>query len=254
MNILLVDDEITMLRILQKVVDWHKLGIENVFTARNAEQARAVLQEQAISLTLCDIEMPQENGLKLIAWIQGIYPSIVNIILTGHADFNYARSAISLGVYRFLLKPVSFQELEQTLQDAVDKLEEEENAGPGPGDAPDSDQPSMTQTVKNYLESHYNEIITRAGVESLVHLNRDYINREFKEHTGYTLMEYIQYYRIRTAKKLLRETNLPVVEICTRVGYDSPAYFSKIFKRRTGLTPVEYRGRQEGENGTSVLL
>lgn len=46
---------------------------------------------------ICDIEMPKENGLSLIQWIQDMYPEIINIILTGYPDFNYARSAISLG-------------------------------------------------------------------------------------------------------------------------------------------------------------
>ena len=43
---------------------------------------------------ICDIEMPKENGLSLIQWIQDMYPEIINIILTGYPDFNYARSAI----------------------------------------------------------------------------------------------------------------------------------------------------------------
>ena len=60
-------------------------------------------------------------------------------------------------------------------------------------------------------------------------------------------MEYIQYYRISMAKKMLRESVENVAEIGTAVGYDSPAYFSKIFKKQTGMTPVEYRQK-------SVLL
>ena len=53
-----------------------------------------------------------------------MYPEIINIILTGYPDFNYARSAISLGVYRYLLKPIAFDELEETIASAVEKLEE----------------------------------------------------------------------------------------------------------------------------------
>ena len=90
MNILIVDDETAMLDILREVISWEALGIREIYTAQNAWEARRLLQENRIDITLCDIEMPQESGLELIEWIQGMYPSIINIILTGHADFNYA--------------------------------------------------------------------------------------------------------------------------------------------------------------------
>ena len=250
MNIILVDDETAMLDILQQVIQWEELGIKKVYTARNAEQAKELLQEKKIDITLCDIEMPKESGLDLIEWIQGLYPSVVNIILTGHADFNYARNAISLGVYRFLLKPVSFEEVEQTVRDAVEKIESELVSG---DNKTQGKELSAVEEVKKYLEKHYNEVITRNDVESLVHLNRDYINREFKEATGYTLMEYIHYCRVCAAKKLLRETQDSVSEICIKIGYDHPAYFSKIFKKRTGLSPLEYRNSTEKQE-KSVLL
>ena len=165
-----------------------------------------------------------------------------HLVLTGHADFNYARSAVSLGVYEFLLKPVAFEELEQVLKRAVEQLEKEMI----PGDVAffsesekRNELADSAEKIKTYLEAHYNEVITRNDIEKQAHLNQDYINRLFKAYTGYTLMEYIQYYRISMAKKMLRESMETVSEIGMAVGYDSPAYFSKIFKKQTGMTPVE---------------
>ena len=97
------------------------------------------------------------------------------------------------------------------------------------------------QTNSDYRCTYYSEVITRKKIEELVHLNQDHINREFKKQTGYTLMEYVQHYRILMAKKMLRETTLSISEISIRTGYDSPAYFSKIFKKQTERTPLEYR-------------
>lgn len=99
----------------------------------------------------------------------------------------------------------------------------------------------MVCKVRQYLQTHYNEVITRKDIESLVHMNQDYVNRKFKQAEGYTLVQYVQYYRIFMAKKLLRETNLTVAEVSAETGYDSPAYFSKVFKKWTDQTPVEYR-------------
>ena len=95
--------------------------------------------------------------------------------------------------------------------------------------------------VKKYLEKHYNESINREDIEQMVHLNTDYFNRIFKAATGYSLMEYIQYYRIQRAKELLNKTNKTISDISLEIGYESPAYFSKIFKKIAGITPQEFR-------------
>ena len=227
MNLLLVDDEIAMLHIMEKAIDWKKKGIQKVFTAYNTDLARDIISSSKIDLVICDIEMPKENGLSLIQWIQDMYPEIINIILTGYPHFNYARSAISLGVYRYLLKPIAFDELEETIASAVEKLEEYKTKNKPEADPEIAD---VVNTIKKYLESHYSEVITRKKIEELVHLNQDHINRE-----------YVQHYRILMAKKMLRETTLSISEISIRTGYDSPAYFSKIFKKQTERTPLEYR-------------
>ena len=108
MNLLIVDDEYLVVEEVVTVTDWELLGITEIYSATNALNAVRILNEKKIDIMICDIEMPKENGLSLIQWIQDMYPEIINIILTGYPDFNYARSAISLGVYRYLLKPIAF--------------------------------------------------------------------------------------------------------------------------------------------------
>ncbi len=241
MNVLLVDDEVKTIEILKKALDWEKFGFSNVFSAYNGEEARRILAKHRVDIMICDIEMPKESGLDLIRWLQDFYPEIVCIILTAFPDFNYARSAISLGVYRFLLKPVAFDELEETICKAMEKVEQEKLWVRKGHHAQSEEEHSMVRKVRQYLEEHYNEVITRKDIESLVHMNQDHVNRKFKQAEGYTLMQYIQYYRILMAKNLLRDSNLTVAEISVETGYDSPAYFSKVFKKWTDQTPVEYR-------------
>lgn len=242
MNILLVDDEVITIEILKKALDWKAFGFSSVFFAYNADEARKILETNQVEIMICDIEMPKENGLDLIGWVENVYPEIICIILTAFPDFNYARSAISLGVYRFLLKPVAFEELEETIRSAIDRVEQEKSWEREKNRGGKEDL-TMVGQVKKYLEDHYNEVITRKNIESLVHMNQDYVNREFKRLEGYTLMQYIQYYRIRMAKKLLKETDLSMTEIGLEIGYDSSAYFSKIFKKWMNMSPMEYRER-----------
>ena len=244
MNLLLVDDEVAMVQIMKEAVDWKKQGIKELYTAHNADEAKDILESTKIDILVCDIEMPGESGLELIKWMEDIYPEIISIILTGYPDFNYARSAVSLGVYQYLLKPVAFEELEEVVHHAVERVEEiisSQNRKDMTGIEEMSDP---VRVIKEYLEIHYNEVITRKNIESLVHLNGDYVNREFRKYTGCTFMEYIQKYRIIMAKKFLRETSMSMAEISSHIGYDSPAYFAKIFKKQTLLTPSEYRNKK----------
>ena len=83
MKLLLVDDEVTMIQIMEKAIDWKKKGIQKVFVAYNADEARDILASSAIDIMICDIEMPGESGLELIQWMQDAYPEIICIILTG---------------------------------------------------------------------------------------------------------------------------------------------------------------------------
>ena len=260
MRLLIVDDEVATVQILLKAINWKEIGIGEVFTAYNASAAKNVLLRQRIDIIVSDIEMPQETGLELIEWVQGVRPDVVNIILTGYADFSYARSAVSLNVYRFILKPVDHAELIGVVSEAIKVVEQKRSMEKlrkigayfqdkrwteeliddnGQNLKPD------VERIKAYMEKHYQDDITREDIEELVHLNRDYINRVFKEETGYTLMEYIQFFRIQVAKKWLLESRESVTAISTRVGYDSPAYFSKVFKKWTGVTPVAYRFGKE---------
>jgi YesN/AraC family two-component response regulator len=275
MNLLIVDDEVAILQILIESIDWASIGIQKVASAHNASEARRVLAEEEIHILICDIEMPKENGLQLIRWVQQNDPSILCIILTGYPEFSYAQHAVELGVYQFLLKPVVFDELKKVVGDAAKQYEQNrkneqyrkygeffalqaKNAATveewiqsllerfDAASLKSDDKRSFIHSISEYIEAHYNEPIFRNDLEELVHMNGDYMNREFKAATGYSLMEYIQHYRITMGKRLLENTSLSVSEIATQVGYDSSSYFAKLFKKWTGVTPMDFRaGRHE---------
>ena len=125
MNILIVDDEIYILRALKTRIHWEELGIDGVFTALNVAKAREILSSETIDLLLTDIEMPGETGLQLMEGVrqQGLCP--VSACLTCHADFQYAQTAITLGFSDYILKPVNFQALEETVRRPAEKAVEQ---------------------------------------------------------------------------------------------------------------------------------
>lgn len=74
-----------------------------------------------------------------------------------------------------------------------------------------------------------------------VYLTPNYISLLFKKETGETISEYTTRLRIETAKGLLKETDFKVLEIAEMVGYDNPHYFSRVFKKCSGMQPSKYR-------------
>ncbi|WP_042166141.1 helix-turn-helix domain-containing protein [Paenibacillus gorillae] len=123
-RLLITDDEFITAEGIKHAVDWTKLGISHVFTAYNASQAKEIFGREPIDILLCDIEMPQGNGLQLLEWVREHHPAAETIFLTCHADFHYAKQAIQLGSFDYLLKPVLYADLEAVVKRALQKIDE----------------------------------------------------------------------------------------------------------------------------------
>jgi two-component system response regulator YesN len=124
-KLLIVDDEWFAVEGIEKGVDWSSLAFTEIHKAYNTEQAKAVMLRTAIDIIICDIEMPDGNGMELMEWVKERFPEIEAIFLTCHADFQYAQKAIRLGSFEYLLKPVEFELLRQTVNNALEKLMDE---------------------------------------------------------------------------------------------------------------------------------
>lgn len=124
-HVLIVDDEIHSIRGVQAGVNWEKHGITNVYTANNLRQAQEVFLQNKVDLLLCDIEMPKGSGLDLLKWVREHYTSTEAIFLTCHSDFSYAKQALQLKSLNYLLKPVDYQELEEVIKEALEKIKKD---------------------------------------------------------------------------------------------------------------------------------
>lgn len=124
-HILIVDDEALAIRGIESGVNWEAIGISQVFTAQNIRQAKEICTCHSVDLMLCDIEMPQGNGLELLEWVRENHPLVETIILTCHADFDYAQKALQLGILDYMLKTMAYTELESILSKAITKIEKD---------------------------------------------------------------------------------------------------------------------------------
>ena len=107
---------------------------------------------------------------------------------------------------------------------------------------------SAIDIVKRYIAEHISEDLQRDDLAKLVFMNSDYLSRLFKKQEGIGLAEYIIQKKLDFAKKLLKSTRLPVVDIAARTGFSYSSYFIRIFKKKEGMTPEQYRKEIQKEN------
>lgn len=100
---------------------------------------------------------------------------------------------------------------------------------------------TFIKRVAGYLERHYDQKLTLANLSSLFNMSSRHLNRIFKEETGKTVVEYIHHIRISRAKKLLTESDAKIIAVALDVGYDDPAFFTRLFTRKVGCPPGRYR-------------
>ena len=98
----------------------------------------------------------------------------------------------------------------------------------------------MIKVIK-YISEHYQENFSISELADSLHIGKTYLSKVFKAQVGVGIISYLTSYRLEAAKNLLKETDLPVYEIAEQVGFQDGRYFSKIFKKATGLQPREYR-------------
>lgn len=112
-------------------------------------------------------------------------------------------------------------------------------------DARRMEQKRVIRRVLEIVETRYSEELTLSAIANEVHLSPSYLSYLFKKETGNSLVKYITSIRLKEAKKLLRESNMKISEIATKVGYQNYSYFNISFKSNLGMSPVQYRERGE---------
>ena len=155
-RIAIIEDEYFFRQALKKYIAGFGEGFEVTCEARNGQEGLQLLRRERVDIALVDITMPLMNGLEMIqrAVEEGIDTQIV--ILTGYGEFNYARSAIQLGVRDYLLKPLPPESLRQCLDKLAKDIVRTRNEVTLP-------QPS----VRNIMRVHLAEQLTRGGQHSI---------------------------------------------------------------------------------------
>ena len=250
-KVIVIDDEMLVRRGIVMETDWQALNCVVVAEAGNGIEGLEAVRKYHPDLLICDIRMPKMDGIEMLKELRAEGNDVSVIFLTAYSDFSYAQSALKLFASDYLLKPFGDGELEQAVNNALDKRkktqEREEKAGDD--QLPElvlnkGDKSKYVMAAVDYITEHYeNPELCVSEIAEHVGISEGHLSHTFKKETDYTVAAYITRVRMRTAMKLLNDCRNKVYEVAEQVGYRDIAHFSSSFKRIVGVTPAEYQDR-----------
>lgn len=235
-------------------------------TAENGRKAADVAVLWGADLILMDIEMPGMSGLDAAKAILAQRPNCRVIFVTAYSLFQYAHEAMHLGACDYLLKPVDPDELEASIRRAMRQIEAERKLeelartqlpaepestpeAPAEGGESENNQTALVMAhVRKYLEDNYMLDLSLDSVGEILHISPAYLSAQFKKYQKMNFLDCLTELRINAAKELLTDPFRSTAEVASMVGYEDASYFARAFKKRTGMTPTQYR-RQAGQPG-----
>jgi two-component system, response regulator YesN len=246
-SVLIAEDEILIRRHLARKLAELCPAFEIVGEAADGQAALEAVAELNPDVLITDIRMPVMDGLTLTREIYYAFPDVRVVIVSGYDEFGYAKTALTLGVKDYLLKPVSEEELRSVMSRLAIQLDADEERldREHPDFSESSSQAELVSAVKEYLRAHFTEAISLSDLAARFHVNPPYLARVFKRHAGTAPVRCLRDLRVRHARKLLDERPaLEIKEIASMVGYPDQGYFSRVFKQAVGTSPQEYRVRR----------
>jgi two-component system response regulator YesN len=228
-EILVVEDE-DIIRQGLKILLERVIGGFQVTEAKSGEEGLSLFHQRMPHLIISDIRMGGMDGLTFISRVRQVSAEVPIIILSGHSDFEYARSAIRNSITDYLLKPINRVELSETIS-KIFKDDEGELI----------ETSKQFKKILQYINDHLSHEITLKHIGDYVYLNPQYVGQLFKSELNLTFTDYITEERLKRAKQLLKGTSLKVYEVAQLSGYKSPKHFMTVFKQEVGITPIQYR-------------
>jgi len=363
-SILLVDDEPLIIEGLKILVKTNLPSVGKIHVAYSGKEGIDMALEHMPDVIITDIRMSDIDGLEMVRTLQEKGSRSRFIILSGYEEFEYARTAIALGVDEYLTKPVEEDELIKAWDKVTTKINNEDSNsvmsldeclvllekeyknvevskyitskalvelelsiavsdemrcrdcvdgifqairedGLTYGEAKliavtlvvhslrrfnmttDDGQYSMElramdrwesvgririwcmntvagiaknrteivqdnkdliTNVQKYLIMNYRKNISLTDIADRFNINPTYFSGLFKKKTGMTYIRYLTMVRMQKAKSLLDRTDKKIYEICEAVGYSDVNHFNRVFRREYGMTPFDYRKRNEHKN------
>lgn len=248
-KILIVEDEFLSREGIKSIIKENLEYKIEILEAQNGIEAKQIIDTHDLDTILLDINIPGIDGIDLCRYIKSKYLECNIIVITAYDDLLIKNKIIDLNVNKYLVKPVRPNNLTYILKKIINKsnkisIVRMEKDNSNKSNVNKLDEGSYNVYIKeilNYIEKNINKNITLEDAAAFVNLSPHYLSKIFKKETKVNFITYLTNRRIDIAKEMLEDESIPISNIAIDLSYSKSNYFSKVFKKKVGLTPSEYR-------------
>jgi len=254
-RVVVVEDEEIIRKGLIFTVDWASLDCIIVGEAENGKEGIKKILETKPDLVISDIKMPFINGLDMLKELKKEY-NFEAIIISSYSEFEFAKKAIELEVFDYILKPVDETILKSTIEKIKKKINEKYAFEEYKNKKIEASEISVfdikyylndrkfkekyAEETLVYIKDYYKMKICIEDLAIKLNVSSSYLSRKFKKLTGYTFNDALNRYRIQKSLELLLSGEYKVYEVADMVGFNEYKYFSQVFKQYINCSPLEF--------------
>lgn len=251
-RILVVDDDREIaLYINNELSHWYRFDY-----SPNGKDALKKLLTDSYDLVVSDVKMPEMDGITLLKKIKtnSNISDIPVILLTSKSDVENRLEGLKKGADAFLSKPFNMDELHVLIDNLVGNVRRlrgkfsgaQEQKGKVAKVTVRGNNDALMERIMKVINEHLSD--PDFNVETLtkdVGISRAQLHRKMKEMTGISTSEFIRNLRLEQAAQLIREGKINITQVAFAVGFNNQTHFSTIFKKHFGMTPTEYKEKNE---------
>lgn len=228
----------------------------NVIGVTNGEEALSKATYLLPNLIITDLMMPKMNGIELIRRLKkDMNTSHIPIIMvTAKTGTDNIKEGYEAGADEYITKPFDASILKTRVDNIIQSREKLKELY-SKNFSLESLGVDMTSVDEKFMQNLYATLQQNIANSELnldafckeLGLSKSNLYRKIKQITGYSPNEFIRNFRLETAAKMLKETDMTITEVYCAVGFNSLAYFSNCFKALYGVPPTEFKNKAEGK-------
>jgi two-component system response regulator YesN len=229
-----------------------------VADAKDGEEGLEKIIEFSPDVVITDIKMPKMNGMEMLSKANSKV-KFKSIILTSYMEFDFAKKAIELKAYGYLLKPIDENKIRELMKELHEEIfihkEEAYIIEHTKNRKNNFDIETYLQYENNEneyvvksickIKDSYSEKISVESISEELSISPSYLSRKFKDTTGQTFLDFLNKYRVGQAVKLLQTGRYRVYEISEMVGFSDYKHFCTVFRRYTQMSPTGFTKRRK---------
>lgn len=240
--LLIVEDNSDLLGYLR-----NKLSEEyRILTASTEEKAMSLLSKNEVNIILTDISLPGKSGVELCREVKADLATahIPVVILSAISSSETKVHCLESGASQYIEKPFDLEYLKVCLKTEIERLMTLRRSALGSGDTPvvvSGTDMDFVDRLNHIIQDNISQPeISNEMLANALYVSKTTLIRKVKGLLGTSPGDYVRTYKLNLAAQMLQSEGCRISDVCYAVGFNTPSYFAKCFKKQFGVLPVEY--------------